>query len=66
MVITFGKENNPKSKVEGSEFINESFQNLIDEIPKDKFYRINEDKIFINEAIKNIRKDSQKYFFLIS
>jgi len=56
--------NNPKSKVEGSEFVNESFQNLIDEIPKDKFYRINEDKIFINEAIKNIKKDPQKYFSL--
>ena len=56
--------NNPKSKVEGSEFVNESFKNLIDEIPKDKFYRLNEDKIFIQEAKKNIKKNPQKYFSL--
>ena len=35
------KGNNPNSKVEGSEFINENFQILIDNITKDKFYRIN-------------------------
>ena len=32
--------NNPNSKVEGSEFENIIIQNLIDEIPKDKFYHI--------------------------
>ena len=56
--------NNPNSKVEGSEFKNVIFQNLIDEIPKDKFYRINEDKIYIKESIKNIKEDPKKYFFL--
>ena len=60
----FWKGNNPNSKVEGSEFINENFQILIDKIPKDKFYRINEDTIYIHEAIKNIKKDPKKYFFL--
>ena len=56
--------NNPNSKVEGSEFINENFQILIDNIPKDKFYRINENKIYIHKAIKNLREDPKKYFVL--
>ena len=51
------KGNNPHSKVEGSS-INVRLQNyLIEEIPKDKFYRINEDKIYIKE-------DPKKYFSL--
>ena len=58
------KGNNPNSKVEGSEFKNVIFKNLIEEIPKDKFYRINEDKIYIKESIKNIKEDPKKYFFL--
>ena len=58
------KGNNPHSKVEGSG-INVILQNyLIEEIPKDKFYRINEDKIYIKESIKNIKEDPKKYFFL--
>ena len=58
------KGNNPHSKVEGSS-INVRLQNyLIEEIPKDKFYRINEDKIYIKESIKNIKEDPKKYFFL--
>jgi len=56
--------NNLNSKVEGSEIIYENLQNLIDEIPKDKFYRINEDKIFIKEAIKNIKEDPKRYLIL--
>ena len=55
--------NNPNSRVEGSELKNEKFQILIDKIPKDKFYRIGEDKIYIQEAIKNIKEDPKKYFF---
>ena len=58
------KGNNPNSKVEGSEFINENLKNLIEEIPKDKFYRIEENKIYTQEAIKNIKEDTKKYFFL--
>jgi len=58
------KGNNPHSKVEGSDFKNVISQNLIEEIPKDKFYRINEDKIYIKESIKNIKEDPKKYFFL--
>jgi len=58
------KGNNPNSKVEGSGFKTDISQNLIEEIPKDKFYRINEDKIYIKESIKNIKEDPKKYFFL--
>ena len=58
------KGNNPNSKVEGSEFKNVIIQNLIEEIPKDKFYRLNENKIYIKESIKNIKEDPKKYFFL--
>ncbi len=56
--------NNPNSTVEGSEIINQDFQNLIDEIPKDKFYRIKEDKVFINEALKNIKNEPVRYLIL--
>ena len=56
--------NNLNSKVEGSEIIYENLQNLIDEIPKDKFYRINEDKIFNKEAIKNIKENPTRYLIL--
>ena len=58
------KGNNPNSKVEGSEFVNENLKNLINKIPRDKFYRIKENEIFIEEAIKNIKEDTTKYFFL--
>ena len=56
--------NNPNSKVEGSEIVNDDLKNLINKIPKDKFYRINEDKIFIQESIRNIKNDTKKYFLL--
>ena len=56
--------NNPNSKVEGSEIINKDLQNLIDTIPKDKFYRIKEDKIFIEVATKNIKENPTRYLIL--
>ena len=56
--------NNPKSKVEGSEVRENNLQNQINKIPKDKFYRINEDKIFTDEAIKNIKNNPKKYLIL--
>ena len=58
------KGNNLNSQVEGSETISEDLQNSIDEIPIDKFYRINEDKVFINEAIRNIKDDPFRYIIL--
>jgi len=56
--------NNSNSTIEGSEIINQDFQNVIDQIPKDKFYRINEDKIFIKEATKNIKENPTRYLIL--
>ena len=58
------KGNNPNSGVEGSTLIEEELQLQREKIPKDKYYRIIEDKIFINEALKNIEKDPTKYLVL--
>jgi hypothetical protein len=58
------KANNSNSKVEGSEIINPSLQKKIDKVSKDKFYRINEDKIFLEEGIQNIKEHPSKYFTL--
>ena len=58
------KANNPNSKVEGSTAIDHNLQNQFDKIPKDKFYRINEDKIFLEHAIKYIKQDPQRYLVL--
>ena len=45
------KGNNRNSKVEGSFLIEKNLQDKIDKVPKDKFYRINFDKVFLSEAI---------------
>ena len=58
------KANNPDSKVEGSNFIDDNLQSKIDKIPKDKFYRINEDKIFLKEGIQNIKEKPKRYLVL--
>ena len=58
------KANNPNSNVSGSGFINDNLQSQIDKIPKDKFYRINEDKIFLKEGIRNIKEQPKKYLIL--
>ncbi len=58
------KGNNPNSKVEGSEIINEKLLQEINRINKDKFYQIKRDKIFFNEAIENISNNPLHYFFL--
>ena len=58
------KGNNPNSKVSGSFIIENNLQNKIDEIPKNKFYRFNFDKIFLDEAIKNIKENPEKYLIL--
>jgi len=56
--------NNPNSTVEGSEVIYKDFQSSIDKIPKDNYYRINEDKVYIKEAAKNIKENPTRYFIL--
>ena len=58
------KGNNPNSTVEGSEFTNDNLKKEIYDIPKDKSFRINFDKIFMNEAKKNITNEPQKYLIL--
>jgi hypothetical protein len=58
------KGNNPYSNVEGFAVIDESLQDQIDKIPRDKFYKINEDKLFYNEAVKSIKNDPKKYLIL--
>ena len=58
------KGNNQNSKVEGSFIVEKNLQNKIDEVPKDKFYRINFDKVFLLEAIKNIKNDPLRYLVL--
>jgi len=60
------KANNPKSTVQGYEVFesDKNLNNLVSKIPRDKFYRINEDKIFIKESIKNIKNDPKKYLIL--
>ena len=45
------------SRVEGAEMVDENLQKLNDAIPRDKFYRINRDKLFLDQAIKNITKE---------
>ena len=60
----FWKGNNPNSTVEGSEFTNDNLKKEIHDIPKDKSFRINFDKIFMNEAKKNITNEPQKYLIL--
>ena len=58
------KGNNPKSKVEGFETPDKNLKYTIQKIPKDKFYRINENKIYMDVAIKNIKDDPKKYLIL--
>ena len=60
----FWKANNPNSKVEGSSIIDESLQKQIDKIPKDQFYRINEDKVFLKEGIKYVVAEPGRYLVL--
>ena len=49
------------SRVEGSEMVSENLKKLNDSIPRDKFYRINRDKLFFDQAVKNIIKKPLEY-----
>ena len=61
----FWKGSHPDVKgLEGSEIISDSLQKKIDKIPKDKFYGLNFDNLFLNEAIKNIKSDPTRYLTL--
>ena len=58
------KGNNQNSKVEGSDMVINELKSKINNVTKDKFYRINEDKIYVNEAINNIKEDPERYLIL--
>ena len=62
--FNLSKGNKRNSKVEGSFLIEKNLQDKIDKVPKDKFYRINFDKVFLSEAIKNIKDDPLRYLTL--
>ena len=58
------KGNNPNAKVEGSAFMEDDLLSKREKIPKDNYYRIAEDKVLLNEALKNIKNDPVKYLVL--
>ena len=58
------KGNNPNATVEGYAEINSGLKQKINLIPKNKYYGINFDNIFLDEAKKNITQDPKKYFNL--
>ena len=59
------KGSHPKAEgIEGSEIKGDNLRAKIDKIPKDKFYGINYDNLFLNEAIKNIQRDPTRYLAL--
>ena len=59
------KGNNEKMSIEGNE--NYNFPLLkakLDKIKKDKFYEINRDQVFLDEAKNNLSKEPKKFFNL--
>jgi len=58
------KGNNPYSNVEGNVEIDANIKEQIKKLPKNKHYDLNVDKVFENEAIKNIKTNPLKYFGL--
>ena len=58
------KGNNENSKVEGGVVIKKEIQNKIENLPKNKFYGINFDNIFLVEAKKNINDNPLRYISL--
>ena len=60
------KGNNPSSVVEGGVIIDENLKKEINNIPKDKFYGINFDKVFLDRATENIINDPIRYLTLFA
>ena len=58
------KAYNPKAKVEGYYEESEQLKLKINNVKKDIFYRINEDKIYLEEAKKYIKDEPKKYINL--
>ena len=60
------KGNNPSSLVEGGVIIDENLKKEINNIPKDKFYGINFNKVFLDRATENIINDPIRYLTLFT
>ena len=60
------KGNNPNSLVEGGVIIDENLKREINNIPKDKFYGINFNKVFLDRATENIINDPIRYLTLFT
>ena len=60
------KGNNPNSLVEGGATIDENLKKEINKIPKDKFYGINFNKVFLDRATENIINDPIRYLTLFT
>jgi hypothetical protein len=58
------KGNNPSAKVEGSVIHNKNLEKKIQNLPNGKFYAFNLDKIYLDEAMQNIKEDPKKYIAL--
>jgi len=58
------KGNNENAKVEGGVVIKKEIQSKIENLPKNKFYGINFDNIFLVEATKNINDNPLRYISL--
>jgi len=52
------------SLIVGSEIVDADLQKKLDTVPRDKFLRINFDKIFFNEAIENIKEKPKENLIL--
>jgi len=58
------KGNNSLSTAEGNSYFNTNLGKKISKVPIDKYYDINVDKVFQNEAIRNIKNDPVHYLKL--
>ena len=58
------KAYNPNANVEGYLFPSEELQNKINTVEKNIYYRINEDQIYLDQALTYIKNDPQKYINL--
>ena len=58
------KAYNPEAKVEGYYIQSEELKQKIDKVEKNIFYRINEDKVYLDQAIEYIKENPKKYISL--
>ena len=58
------KGNNPNATVEGTKKEGIDLLKKIESIPKNKFYGINFDKVYLNKAIEYIKEEPKRYLIL--